>query len=71
MFGIKAGGKKMADMLAASGVPSYMYSFDYRGKKHHTMSSFLFLGDDKLPFEPGNDDGTYVYWAVIRFVISS
>ncbi|KAF0290971.1 Carboxylesterase 1C [Amphibalanus amphitrite] len=53
VFGIKAGAKKMADMLSSAGTPSWMYSFDYRGKKRHTMSNFLFIGDDKLPFEPG------------------
>ena len=53
VFGIKAGAKKMADMLAAAGTPSWMYSFDYRGKKHHSMANFFFIGNNKLPFEPG------------------
>ena len=56
VFGIKAGGKKMADLLATAGTPSWMYSFDYRGQKRHTMSNFLFTGSSKVPFEPGENE---------------
>ncbi|XP_037075338.1 carboxylesterase 1C-like [Pollicipes pollicipes] len=53
LFGMKAGAKKQADMLARDGVDSWLYSFEYRGQKQHTMARLFFIGNKKLPFDTG------------------
>ncbi|XP_043205627.1 carboxylesterase 1C-like [Amphibalanus amphitrite] len=53
LFGMKAGAQTMAQLLAEAGVPSWMYSFEYRGRKRLSMAHFFFMGRDRLPFDTG------------------
>ena len=53
LFGMKAGAKTVAQLIAEAGVPSWMYSFEYRGRKRLSMSHFFFMGRDRLPFDTG------------------
>ena len=53
LLGMKAGAKTMAQLLAEAGAPSWVYSFEYRGRKRLSMSHFFFMGRDRLPFDAG------------------
>ena len=50
---MKAGAKTMAELLAEAGVPSWLYSFEYRGGWRLSFSHFFFIGKDRVPFDAG------------------